>query len=359
MVMAKAGRSVRQLVFAALITLAMATLSRAAVFPDPVITSVSPPSVFQNGASFTLVLGGTDFTTGGSPTVYFTPPGGSATSLTIVGVPTATSVSATVPDSLLTTAGDAHIQVESGGNYSNTVSFTIVPQPVVGSISPTFANAGANGFTLTVNGSGFVPAASGTPGTLVRFPSPSMPYTPTGDALPTAFVSSTQLTASVPGADSTLTRGDLARVAILSQLTESEITAFLNKTGEIFCSFADVACPGSSGTVTDSTGVTGNWRYIEAMYRLGYDVGCQGPSDSLRKFCPTMHIDLLSTPGTSAVRTTNAIDPPSTTVLLDSNSVDFDILPPPVPATSRAGALGLIAALLLVGVLALRGRCLP
>jgi hypothetical protein len=60
------------------------------------------------------------------------------------------------------------------------------PAPALASISPNSANAGATAFTLTVNGSNFIN------GSTVNW---------NGTALSTTFVSSTQLTASVPAAN--------------------------------------------------------------------------------------------------------------------------------------------------------------
>jgi hypothetical protein len=79
----------------------------------------------------------------------------------------------------------------------------------------------------------------------------------------------------------------MARWVVRSQMDETAITAYLNSTGGIFCSFADVACPGAGGTVTNTTGVTGDWRYIEIMYRRGYTKGCSDTNDGQRRFCPT------------------------------------------------------------------------
>jgi hypothetical protein len=87
-------------------------------------------------------------------------------------------------------------------------------------------------------------------------------------------------------------RGEMARWVIRAQMDEPAITAYLNATGGIYCSFADVQCPGTSGTVTDTTGgaSAGNWRYIETMYRRGYTKGCQDSNDGQRRFCPTRNI---------------------------------------------------------------------
>jgi hypothetical protein len=85
-----------------------------------------------------------------------------------------------------------------------------------------------------------------------------------------------------------VTRAEMARWLLRSQMDENGITAYLNSTGGIFCSFADVACPGASGgTVTNTTGASGDWRYIETMYRRGYTKGCEATNDGQRRFCPT------------------------------------------------------------------------
>jgi sugar lactone lactonase YvrE len=67
-----------------------------------------------------------------------------------------------------------------------TISAATNPVPVLGSISPAFTSEGGAGFTLTVTGSGF------TSGSTVSWGS---------TALPTQYVSATQLTAQIPAAD--------------------------------------------------------------------------------------------------------------------------------------------------------------
>ena len=141
-------------------------------------------------------------------------------------------------------------------------SIKLAPLVTLTGISPASVTTTVNDFTLTVYGTGFTAPVFGPtpqPGTMVRLATPAG-----APVLPTTFVSPTQLSVLVPGFGTALTRGSLARLALLSQMTEQAITAYLNSTGGMFCSFADVACPGSSGgTVTDSTGLSGDWRYIE------------------------------------------------------------------------------------------------
>jgi hypothetical protein len=128
-----------------------------------------------------------------------------------------------------------------------------------------------------------------------------------------------------PGAP--VSRGDMAKWTILGMMDETAITAFLNATGGIQCNFGDVSCPGSiGGTVTDTTGRSGNWRYIEAMFRKRITSGCQGPPTRL--FCPTstltrgeMAVFLVRAKmgnvfplGSTGVVATSSCTPPGTTV---------------------------------------------
>jgi hypothetical protein len=86
----------------------------------------------------------------------------------------------------------------------------------------------------------------------------------------------------------TVSRAEMARWTIRAQMDEAAVTAYINSTGGLFCSFADVQCPGASGAnITDTTGVAGDWRYIETMYRRGYTKGCEATNDGQRRFCPT------------------------------------------------------------------------
>jgi hypothetical protein len=73
-----------------------------------------------------------------------------------------------------------------GGGTSSAATFTIYPHPTITSLSPPSATAGGPTFTLTVNGTGFNSPAA------VQW---------NGSNLQTTFVSSTELTATVPGND--------------------------------------------------------------------------------------------------------------------------------------------------------------
>ena len=142
----------------------------------PVINSLSPSSATAGGPTFTLSVTGSGFVNGS--TVQWA---GSALATTFVN---STLLTATVPSNLIATAGSANITVLNPGDIlSPAVSFTINAVPSISSLSPASAIAGAPTFTLTVNGANFVAGA------FVQWAS-----TP----LTTTFVSSSQLTASVP-----------------------------------------------------------------------------------------------------------------------------------------------------------------
>jgi hypothetical protein len=102
---------------------------------------------------------------------------------------TATQLTASVPRTLYQSPGTASVTVQTGATISNGATFTIGPPvPTVTSTTPAYAIAGGPGFTLTINGTGFVP------GSTADFLSPVA----TSVAQPVTFVSATQVTLFVP-----------------------------------------------------------------------------------------------------------------------------------------------------------------
>ncbi|WP_129206981.1 IPT/TIG domain-containing protein [Silvibacterium dinghuense] len=118
--------------------------------PKPSVTSISPSSVVAGSAAETLTITGTGFLS--SSVVNF-----NSTALTTTYA-SATSLTASVPASLLVFDGSAAISVTNpapGGGTSAVQSYSIsVPTPTVSSISPASVTAGAAA-TVTVSGSGF------------------------------------------------------------------------------------------------------------------------------------------------------------------------------------------------------------
>jgi hypothetical protein len=157
--------------------------------PVPVTTSISPPSATAGGAAFTLTVNGSSFINGS--TVRWN---GTNRTTTFVS---STQLTAAIPATDIATAGTATVTVFTpapGGGLSNGQTFTINaggggnPAPVLSSLMPSSANAGGPAFTLTLSGGSFVS------GSVVRW---------NGANRTTTFVSSTQLTASIPASDIT------------------------------------------------------------------------------------------------------------------------------------------------------------
>jgi hypothetical protein len=143
----------------------------------PVISTLSSSSAAVGAPAFALTVTGTNYLAGSQ--VVFR---GTTLAPSVV---TATTLTVTVPASLLTTAGQANVQVlNPGGTLSNATTFTIGnPTSTLVSLSPSSIAAGSPGFTLSVVGTNFVSGAqvfwNSTP-------------------LSTSFGSSSALTATVP-----------------------------------------------------------------------------------------------------------------------------------------------------------------
>jgi hypothetical protein len=152
--------------------------------PVPVLSALSPTSAAAGGPGFTLTVTGTGFV----PTSAVRWNGNSRTTTYI----SSTQLRAAIPSSDITSAGTAQVTVFTpapGGGTSNALAFAIVsgnPVPTLSSLFPTGATTAWQDFTLTVTGTGFVPAS------VVRW---------NGSARTTTFVSTTQLRASIPASD--------------------------------------------------------------------------------------------------------------------------------------------------------------
>jgi hypothetical protein len=150
----------------------------------PTLSSLSPNSETAGGPAFTLTISGSGFLTGS--TIQWN---GSPLSTTYAS---GSQLTASVPATLITSQGTASITVANpGGVTSNSLTFTINPAvPSLSSISPNSVAAGWGSFSMTVNGSGFLP------GSVVSW-TPAASGSLTGTALSTNYVSGGQLTATV------------------------------------------------------------------------------------------------------------------------------------------------------------------
>jgi len=166
-----------------ILVLILSRLSLAAA--PPIITSLDPASVTAGGPTFMLTVNGSGFVYGngfvsGSQVQF----GGITLSTGYIG---ASQLTAIVPANAISTPGNILVEVINPGSVvSNLISFTINPPgPVITGLSPTSiaANFPFPSLDLTVNGSGF------GNGAIVQW---------NGAPLTTAFVSQSQLKATVP-----------------------------------------------------------------------------------------------------------------------------------------------------------------
>ncbi|HMY71664.1 MAG TPA: pre-peptidase C-terminal domain-containing protein, partial [Blastocatellia bacterium] len=150
--------------------------------PVPRITSISPDAAAAGNAEFMLVVNGVNFVP--SSVVRFN---GASVQTTFV---TSSQLTAQIPAGLIASGGLLPVVVFNPppvGGTSNSVNFSVTnPAPAITNINPTQVTAGGGAFSLTVNGSGFVP------GSIVRVNSADRT---------TTFVNANQLTAQITGAD--------------------------------------------------------------------------------------------------------------------------------------------------------------
>lgn len=159
-----------------------------AATPAPTISGISPNTATVNVATGAITITGTNL---------------SSATVTVAGVSvTPTSNTATqivLPSQTFNTTGSKTVQVTTAGGTTSTTISVSNPAPATSSLNPSSVTAGNVQFTLTVNGSNFVN------GSVVRW---------NGTDLTTTFVSSTQLTATVPA--SLVTTAGTASVTVFT-----------------------------------------------------------------------------------------------------------------------------------------------
>ena len=156
----------------------------------PLISNLFPSNIVAGSAEFTLSVVGAGFVSNarGASFVYWN---GFPRSTTLNQTTGELEVQILASDIAFPASLDVTVvNPAPGGGTSTAVGFTIEPlrpdAPVIASLSPANTKAGGAAFTLTVNGSGFLPGAQVQWNTV---------------NLTTTFVSSTQLTAQVPASD--------------------------------------------------------------------------------------------------------------------------------------------------------------
>jgi outer membrane protein assembly factor BamB len=148
--------------------------------PQPQIFSITPTSATAGAPSFTLTVNGSTFVPQ-SVALW----NGSPLTTTYVS---ANQLTAQVPASNITVSGNYSVTVSNGsGGGSSAATFTVMPLPPLSlsKISPSQVTAGGADFKLTAIGTGFASTSS---------------IAWNGTSLPTTYVSSTMLQATVTAA---------------------------------------------------------------------------------------------------------------------------------------------------------------
>jgi hypothetical protein len=304
--------------------------------PAPTISSTNglqPSSATQGGAAFTLIVNGSNFVStskvqyddgsGTTPLPVFTTTFVSSTQLT-----------AAVPMSALNTARTLNISVLNGSVVSNLVPFTISGQPTpqvatTGGLSPSSATAGAAQFQLTVLGANFIGTSQ-------------VQWNPGSGAvaLPTTFISSTQLSAIVPATD--VMNAGFATVTVLNSVG-------VVSNGAVFTINAAPTAPApviaSSGGLSPLTAQQSSPTFQLLVSGSNFVSGAQvqwydGTTTTL---LPTVFLssnELSATVNTTLLAAVNTIfvtvKNPGPTL---SNSAIFTVTAPPPASISSAGGL--------------------
>ena len=271
--------------------------------PVPAITSLNPTSATAGGAAFTLTVTGTNFVSGS--TVQWN---STALTNTFLG---ATQLSASVPASLIASAGSASITVSNpSGTNSAASTFTInaPATPALTGLSPDQSTAGSGAFTLTINGAGFVATST------VQW---------NGTALTTTFVSGTQLTAAVPA--SLIASAGVANVTVVtSGVPPSAALVFTTLALGITSLSPDAASPGGPSFTLIVNG---------AGFVSGSAVQWNGTALTTSFFNPTqlsatVPASLIASAGTASVTVVNPGGPTTSASIFSINGLNITSLNP-------------------------------
>jgi hypothetical protein len=163
------------------------------------ISALSPSTISAGSADFTLTVTGSGFVT---KTVVQWNGKTIATQVQTDSAGNVLGITGTVTAALVAKPGTAFVNTLSpasgaGNNgLSNSIAFIVNPAgssvPTIASMSPTSAAAGSASFTLTVNGTNFLPTSDPSGGSQVHWN-----LGPTQSTLPIVSISSTQIQATV------------------------------------------------------------------------------------------------------------------------------------------------------------------
>lgn len=153
--------------------------------PAPTISSLTPTAAPIGSPALAVTVAGANFDA--TSNILFTPPGGQQTQISPSLIQTA-QLAATIPSTLLTTAGTAQVAVtNSGGIPSAAVPFTIAPL-TIGAATPSTAQTGNVATSLTITGQYF------TPGAVIQWTTPGGAQVQIAPSL----IQAAQLAATIP-----------------------------------------------------------------------------------------------------------------------------------------------------------------
>jgi polyisoprenoid-binding protein YceI len=275
--------------------------------PPPTLSQISPNTIVEGSAGFTLTATGTDFS---SPTILWN---GSPLTTSPGGVPT--EITAAVPAGLVAAAGIAQVTVRNGDlQVSAPRPFTITPRPPqLTSISPTQVPAGGPAFLLTATGQFFTATA---PGPVILF---------NGVPLTTQSFSSTQVQAMVPA--NLIANGGVVSVRIQNQdLQESNSQQLAVGNPPVLNSISPTLVATGSGSFT-ITATGSNFTAAAPGATIIFD----GTPLTTSSFSPTqvqatVPANLINSPGVFEVWVRNQD-------LQDSNIQILQVATPPVLST--------------------------
>ncbi len=223
---------------------AMSTASTLIVY-GPAIASLSSTSLVAGSPGAAITVTGTNFIAGTSNQGNFTP--GSVvywgTNALTVTAGTATSITASIPASLLTAVGKGSMTVQNPGGAASSVSTVVVNGPSIVSLSPTSFAAGSLDTSLTVTGTNFIAGTSNqgnfTPGSLVYWGTTGLTVT-AGTA--------TAITATVPA--SQIAMGGSASITVINPGGAASKPVSVAVAGPMISSLSPATIPATSPSFT-------------------------------------------------------------------------------------------------------------
>ena len=240
------------------------TNTSATIYPTPVITGLFPSSITAGSQTFTLFISGTGFITDPQSQVFW-----NGSMRTSVLNNTTQQLAVTIMASDVATAGVGAVTVSNPepGGPSLASSFVINPvqngTPFIASLSPTSVSPGSGNFVLTVNGSGYV--APVVVNGVTQIAGSTVAWN--GAPLTTTFVSSSQVTASVPGSD--IASPSFASISVYNttpgdtQLYSPSVDFNYMSSGSAFPKVASVsAMSGAADGASAAPAVSTDGRYV-------------------------------------------------------------------------------------------------